>query len=218
MRPDNAVYPYQRAVLISQKAWDFDTVREYVDVVNDARKNAKKGIKALHRLQEHAARGRSLAIAPEGTRSKTGLLNGFKKGPFHMQGDTGLGATPCIVFGAYELWPPSQPFALSGQVVVRFLPQRPTIERGGDRDAARLALRRLFLRESARDVPPCAGKALTWPQAAQLCVGYVLLYGYLRGTWAVVRWIGAALRWSGWHWAAAAAAFESFIYVKEILL
>ena len=48
--------------------------------------------------------------------------------------------------------------------------------------------------------------------------GYVVLYYYLSGTWALARWVVRALRWSGAHCFAAAVAFELFIFVKEVLL
>ena len=40
-----------------------------------------------------------LAISPEGTRSKTGLLNEFKKGPFYMQEQLGCDIVPIVILG-----------------------------------------------------------------------------------------------------------------------
>eukprot|EP00040_Diaphanoeca_grandis_P008002 m.43358 g.43358 ORF g.43358 m.43358 type:complete len:407 (+) comp19358_c0_seq2:158-1378(+) len=65
---------------------------------------------------------RSVAIAPEGTRSKDGTpLLPFKKGPFHMQVDTGTPLLPMILFGAYELSPPGALLHASGRVTVRII-------------------------------------------------------------------------------------------------
>jgi hypothetical protein len=80
---------------------------------------------------------RSLAISPEGTRSKTGLLSEFKKGPFYLwqdcnrisgsgsghentKGNSIVSITPAIVLGAYELWPPEALVPASGRVVIRY--------------------------------------------------------------------------------------------------
>jgi len=67
----------------------------------------------------------SIAVSPEGTRSTTGLLQPFKKGPFHLAKSVGAPITPALISNNFNLWPPKQPFPLSGVVRVRFLPQIP---------------------------------------------------------------------------------------------
>jgi 1-acyl-sn-glycerol-3-phosphate acyltransferase len=86
-----------------------------------SRSNRTKAVKTLASMrQQFETWGRSLAIAPEGTRSKSGLLLPFKSGPFYLWEDTNLSVTPAILFGAYELWAPKQFFTSTGQVVLRF--------------------------------------------------------------------------------------------------
>ena len=46
--------------------------------------------------------GRSLLIAPEGTRSTTGELLPFKKGPFHLAVAHQVSVVPMVITGAYE--------------------------------------------------------------------------------------------------------------------
>ena len=47
-----------------------------------------------------------IMIAPEGTRSKTGHLLPFKKGPFYIWEDLQSTIIPVVITGAYELCPP----------------------------------------------------------------------------------------------------------------
>jgi len=64
---------------------------------------------------------RSVCISPEGTRSPTGELLEFKKGPFHLSLKSGVSIVPVVLFNNYELWPKDQLFPLSGEVRMRFL-------------------------------------------------------------------------------------------------
>ncbi|KAF0700027.1 Aste57867_9413 [Aphanomyces stellatus] len=96
--------------------------------------------------------GRSVAIAPEGTRSKTGLLGDFKKGPFYLQSDVNKPISPVIIQGCYELCRPGRWYSVPRKGFVRFLPQfhvDPTMSRNMNR----LALRRVFLKALAEPVP-----------------------------------------------------------------
>lgn len=47
---------------------------------------------------------RGIAISPEGTRSNTGRLLDFKKGPFYLAEEVRLPISPMVIIGAYELW------------------------------------------------------------------------------------------------------------------
>ncbi|RLN91428.1 hypothetical protein BBJ28_00021228 [Nothophytophthora sp. Chile5] len=101
-------------------------------------------------------RGNSVCISPEGTRSKDGLLQEFKKGPFYLREDTKKNVVPAIVFGAYELWPPGRMFSIPGHTLVRYLPQyesNPKLNRNQNR----LALRRIYLKAFTEDVPDHIG-------------------------------------------------------------
>ena len=61
-------------------------------------------------------------IAPEGTRSTTGQLLPFKKGPFYIWEDLHVPIVPLVVFGAFELFPRGQSMNSCGRVVVQVLP------------------------------------------------------------------------------------------------
>merc|ERR1719183_506346 len=85
--------------------------------------------------------GRSVAVAPEGTRTTDGNLTlPFKKGAFYTQELAKVPLLPVVIFGAYELWPPGQLFATPGEVTISALPQQLLGE--GSRDDARVRLQR----------------------------------------------------------------------------
>jgi 1-acyl-sn-glycerol-3-phosphate acyltransferase len=69
------------------------------------RSNRDQAVKALADSVAAAKMGETIAIAPEGSRSKTGLLLPFKKGPFYICEDLG-GAPiiPLLIIGAFDLY------------------------------------------------------------------------------------------------------------------
>eukprot|EP00418_Pyrodinium_bahamense_P081452 CAMPEP_0179056466 /NCGR_PEP_ID=MMETSP0796-20121207/23826_1 /TAXON_ID=73915 /ORGANISM="Pyrodinium bahamense, Strain pbaha01" /LENGTH=397 /DNA_ID=CAMNT_0020753141 /DNA_START=50 /DNA_END=1243 /DNA_ORIENTATION=- len=96
---------------------------------------------------------RSVAVAPEGTRTTDGHLRlPFKKGTFHLQEQTRAPLLPVVIHGAYELWPPGQLFTTTGEVTVQVLPAQPPEETdaGSLREASRLALQRSLAKIQAK--------------------------------------------------------------------
>ncbi|CEG38761.1 1-acyl-sn-glycerol-3-phosphate acyltransferase [Plasmopara halstedii] len=130
--------------------WGFD----FVAIDRSNRKSALKSLKEL--AVSVNERGNSVCISPEGTRSKDGLLQEFKKGPFYLREDTKKNVIPSIVFGAYELWPPGRLFSTPGHTLVRYLPEfKPDTKL--NRNQNRLALRRIYLKAFTEDVPDYIG-------------------------------------------------------------
>ena len=66
------------------------------------RKKINSAVKSLSALEEAIGKGISAAIAPEGTRTVTGRMNEFKKGPFHVALNTGVTIIPVALKGAYN--------------------------------------------------------------------------------------------------------------------
>ena len=67
-------------------------------------------------------RGHSLIIYPEGTRSRSGEPQPFKKGAFMMAAAAGMPILPVTIAGTREIWPPTGLFRRGGPVVVEIAP------------------------------------------------------------------------------------------------
>ena len=66
------------------------------------RKRLKSAIKSLDLVEMAMNNGTSFIIAPEGTRTTTGDMGVFKKGPFHLAKNTGITIVPVALLGAYK--------------------------------------------------------------------------------------------------------------------
>jgi len=65
------------------------------------RDKLKKAIHSLDKAEEAIRKGISFIISPEGTRTTSGELGKFKKGPFHIALNTGVTIVPTALIGAY---------------------------------------------------------------------------------------------------------------------
>lgn len=116
------------------------------------RENRAQAIDSLRLAGLHIKNKKaSIAISPEGTRSKTGQLLDFKKGPFHLAKETGLKLQPIVLKNAFELWPPGQHLPHEGTITVQFLP---AVERGAQESITSFSnrLRRAMLKASAEPI------------------------------------------------------------------
>lgn len=71
-------------------------------VIPIKRKQLKEAIHSMSILEEAIRKGTSSIISPEGTRTLTGELLPFKKGPFHVALNTGVTIVPVGLIGAFE--------------------------------------------------------------------------------------------------------------------
>lgn len=86
------------------------------------RENKDRAIAALKRASEAAVNSKAcIAIAPEGTRTKSGHLLDFKKGVFRIQEQLGTPIIPLVVYGAWDLYPVGSWVNQCGRVSARFL-------------------------------------------------------------------------------------------------
>jgi putative phosphoserine phosphatase/1-acylglycerol-3-phosphate O-acyltransferase len=69
------------------------------------RADSKKAIEALGPALEALREGRSIAIAPEGTRQKTPKLGRFKKGAFHLAMQAGVPIVPVVFRNVLDALP-----------------------------------------------------------------------------------------------------------------
>ena len=70
-------------------------------IIPIVREDITKAISSLTLAEESLKNGTSFLIAPEGTRSKTGKLLDFKKGPFHLAKNTKTTIVPIGLLGAF---------------------------------------------------------------------------------------------------------------------
>jgi len=96
------------------------TLLKYYGAIPIVRKNLKKAINSLSKAEEALNDGISFLISPEGTRSLTGELGPFKKGPFHLAKNTGATIVPIGLIGAYHAKRKSDWRLTPGKLITRF--------------------------------------------------------------------------------------------------
>ena len=70
------------------------------------RHNRNTAVGSLNEAVQAIHEGDCIAIAPEGTRSKSGQLLQFKKGPFYLWEEMRAPIVPMVIYGAFDLFPP----------------------------------------------------------------------------------------------------------------
>lgn len=101
----------------------------FVPVDRKSVRGGKKSIdRAAHLMRE---RGYSYLIFPEGTRTRDGRTQAFKRGGFFLALESAAAIAPITIRGAYELMPRGTIFARRGKIDVLFHP--PVAVKGYDR-------------------------------------------------------------------------------------
>ncbi len=83
----------------------FGPVFSFAGVVFIDRADSARAIEALAPAVKALGEGRSIAIAPEGTRSRTKHLGRFKKGAFHLAMQAGVPIVPIVFENALDVLP-----------------------------------------------------------------------------------------------------------------
>lgn len=86
------------------------------------RGDKEKAIEAMKPAVEALKTGTSIAIAPEGTRSRTTRLGKFKKGAFHMAMQAGVPVVPMVIKNAHDAMPRGSMFIRPSTIYVTVLP------------------------------------------------------------------------------------------------
>jgi 1-acyl-sn-glycerol-3-phosphate acyltransferase len=93
----------------------------HVGFVPVDRKGAEGGKKSIARAAALVhERGYSFLIFPEGTRSRDGRLQPFRRGGFFLALESGASIVPVTIRGTFELMPKGQWYARRGKVSVAF--------------------------------------------------------------------------------------------------
>ena len=112
------------------------------------RDNRAEAIRSMESAARQTLDGDCIIVSPEGTRSTTGQLLPFKKGPLYLWESLNARVVPVIIFGAHELCPPKTLISITntGRIYVRYLP---TIERKEAQTRAHMSklVRRTMLEE-----------------------------------------------------------------------
>jgi 1-acyl-sn-glycerol-3-phosphate acyltransferase len=94
-----------------------------VDFVPVDRRGVKGGKKAIQRAaQMMKEKGYSFLIFPEGTRSRTGEMQPFRRGGFFLALASGAPIVPITIKGTFELMPRGSFFCRRGEIKVIFHP------------------------------------------------------------------------------------------------
>jgi len=90
------------------------------------RSNVNQARQSMRDICKDLTGNMSILIYPEGTRSKDGKLQPFKKGGFHLALGTGLPIVPVRILGSHELLPSGALTVRPGHVVVELFDPIPT--------------------------------------------------------------------------------------------
>ena len=76
------------------------TLGRLLDTAFIDRDDARSAVGSLHQIEEHAKKGLSVVVAPEGTRLDTTEVGPFKKGPFRIAMSAGIPIVPIVIRNA----------------------------------------------------------------------------------------------------------------------
>ena len=89
-------------------------------VIPIKRKKLKEAIHSLDLAEDAIRKGVSFLVSPEGTRTLTGEMSNFKKGPFHLAKNTGATIIPVGIIGAYKAKKKNDWVLTPGKLITRF--------------------------------------------------------------------------------------------------
>ena len=92
------------------------------DITIDRKQGSKAMRKVMEKGQMWLGRGVSVAMFPEGTRSKDGEIHRFKAGAFALAKEAGVGILPVVMDGSTTMFKPSMMVNWRNEFVIRVLP------------------------------------------------------------------------------------------------
>jgi 1-acyl-sn-glycerol-3-phosphate acyltransferase len=85
------------------------------------RGNRHQAIRSLDLAVERIRAGRNVLLFPEGTRSRNGQLQSFKKGPFHLAMRANVPIVPIVISGTHRILRPGDWRVRPGEATLRVL-------------------------------------------------------------------------------------------------
>lgn len=126
----------------------FGWVVRVMDAVPIDRANRERAAAALDEAARFVReRDRTIIVAPEGTRSRSGELQRFKLGAFHIAQKAEAPIVPLVLHGTRELWPMGPLDCRAGVVTVRLLPELAPPAAGEDVHPIAERLQQAYARE-----------------------------------------------------------------------
>jgi 1-acyl-sn-glycerol-3-phosphate acyltransferase len=127
------IIPRRTSVLVKKELFRVPVLGQAMRIarlVPVDRSNRERAIASLDAATEVMKRGINMTIFVEGTRSHTGKLLPFKKGPFYLAMRTQVPVVPVTITNTYVLQPKGNFFAKPGIVDIYFHPPIPPSEFG----------------------------------------------------------------------------------------
>jgi len=117
------ILPGRTSVLVKKELFRVPVLGQAMKIarlVPVDRSNRERAIASLEAASEVMKRGKHMTIFVEGTRSYTGKLLPFKKGPFFLALRTAMPVVPVTILNTYVLQPKGKHFAKPGTVDIVF--------------------------------------------------------------------------------------------------
>ncbi len=91
------------------------------------RENPINAMKSIEKAKKILSNGVSLAIFPEGSRTKTGVVGKFKRGAFQIAKEVQLPIVPITIDGGYDIMPKHSFFPMPGKLKLIIHPPMPFV-------------------------------------------------------------------------------------------
>jgi long-chain acyl-CoA synthetase len=119
--------PFKNFAMMAAKDYFFDNGKRKYSlnllmnlIPIDRDSDRKSMISYLAACREFTRTGnRNLIIYPEGTRSKTGNIQPFKKGPAMISAEVGLPIVPAFIKGSFNAWPKGKVLMKPSRITIR---------------------------------------------------------------------------------------------------
>ena len=130
------VIPQPVRVLLKQEVFRFPILGQamrFVGFVPVDRKGLKSGKKSIDKATQFIKqKGYSYLIFPEGTRSKDGKIQAFRRGAFFLAVNSQASIIPVSISGSYKLMPKGSYLVKKGKIRVTFHPEISVLGMGTD--------------------------------------------------------------------------------------